>query len=231
MFTCVFNTAFCAVQEDQELIIKAGLGLFGELNYNNKILFNGSSVKDIPPKSSDKVDANADLSLEYLYTTASKLKLGLGIAYSVSRPIHYNDFEKEVLKKLDLESTKVSAYPIYATLQFYPIDNLTNLYLKGNLGLSIFYIKPSLNDTIDAMLKLEEISLAFNDDNTYFGLYYGFGLGYDLPSGLFFEILYDFNCAGSNLSIHQSSGENVMSSKIDYTFSKLAFSVGYRFKL
>ncbi|MDR1522913.1 MAG: hypothetical protein LBS29_03050 [Endomicrobium sp.] len=57
------------------------------------------------------------------------------------------------------------------------------------------------------------------------------GLGYDLPLGLFFEILYDFSGNVSNGRPKEIYIGNTLASEINYTFSKLTLSVVYRFKL
>ncbi|WP_373470403.1 outer membrane beta-barrel protein [Candidatus Endomicrobiellum cubanum] len=170
-----------------------------------------------------------DLALEYLYTTASRLKWGIGIGYSLSRSVSFSNSEKQVFEDLGLDEIKVSAYPIYVTLQFYPIKNLENLYLKGNLGLAILHIKPSYDDIINSF-RSGQIAVLDNN-NTYFGVYYGLGLGYDLPSGLFFEILYDFSGNVSNGKPKEIYIGNTLAPEINYTFSKLSLSVVYKFKL
>jgi hypothetical protein len=120
---------------------------------DNKVLLNGVPQKIIDSSTSDNVNANIDLALEYLYTTASKLKWGIGICYSLSRSVSFSNSEKQVFEDLGLDEIKVSAYPIYVTLQFYPIKSLENLYLKGNLGLAILHIKPSYDDIINSFLR------------------------------------------------------------------------------
>jgi hypothetical protein len=49
MFVCLFNTVFCALQGDQDIVVKAGVNVLDNLSTSgNKTLLNGSPVNIFP---------------------------------------------------------------------------------------------------------------------------------------------------------------------------------------
>ncbi|MDR3048554.1 MAG: porin family protein [Elusimicrobiota bacterium] len=168
-----------------EINVKAGYDLASSISISGE---NGGSGL-----SADGVEVGA----EFLMPVANMVKVGGGVSYLLARDVYKKDGYKT--------NVNFSYIPIYATIQVNPISTLPGIFLKGNIGYSVF----SLGG--DGSTGAE----------TSGGLYYSAGAGYEFPFGLIAELAY----FGVNSSL--KFGDDTQ----DVTYGALAIRAGYKFKL
>ncbi|MDR1196528.1 MAG: porin family protein [Endomicrobium sp.] len=152
------------------------------------------SLDDVKEEESSKIGIS--LCAEYLYPVHEFIKVGGGAAYYIERGI---DADTALAGKL-------TYIPIYATITANPVEQLSALYFKGNLGYTFF-------DT-SGMPSDEDI-----ENNG--GLYWDIGVGYELPVGFFFEVMYGFFYSSMDMR-----GETA-----DATYSRLGINIGYKLSI
>ena len=130
-----------------------------------------------------------------------KLKAGIGFQYIAPRNVSYI-----------ANSPDFSWLPIYATLNAYPID-FTNAYFKLNLGYSMSYVSD---------FNLE----AHQNKRDWTGKYLGLGVGYDISSDLFVEVMYDRFFTETSYTRVYPKNEIIVR---DYI--RISVNAGYKFKI
>lgn len=166
-------------------------------------LFGNGSIKDNHGTSgSEKVKDSFSFSGEVFHNANDFFKIGIGVEYLTKREVKDNPVEFNFL-------------PAYLTAEFTPIKSLRELYLKGNLGYNILFdIDITVNDPLANALLAELTKKG--------GLYYAFGAGYAFDFGLILEAMYSY---------YYGTAEYDPLVKVDFTYDKFTFNVGYRFNI
>ena len=187
LLVLVMALAFCAGSAFAagEVNVKLGLDPFGDF----KIEIGNQS-------QSESTKFGFNLSAEYLYPVHDIVRVGGGLEYLFDREVNNSDGRG-----------KVSMMPVYATVLVNPIEQVKELYFKGNLGFNAVYNVKTDGEEADV-------------DG---GFYWALGAGYELENGLLFEVMYGVYYA--------SMEEKDYGVEADYTYSKLGINIGYKFKM
>lgn len=110
----------------------------------------------------------------------NKPKFGIGLQYKISRQMILGEMLGYLLPGA-LPNISFAFIPVYLTCQIKPFansqDKAKGIFVKGDIGYS--FVQKNL-DSFNYGRTL------VNFDNPQGGLYYSLGIGYELPSGLFF---------------------------------------------
>jgi hypothetical protein len=205
------------------VIVAAGMawardGKFGEINLKAAYQFEGlvrdhTNWMDYGIYSFYPTDPGFSFGAEYLYSLFNQtLKIGAGLQYELPRIAWAHDAEGEK----ENERVKYSLLPIYATIQYHPIKNFQELFIKANVG---FNLLTSIE------LIPEKTSMPLLDEKKG-GLYWQASVGFELAWGLVLDCFYSQKYARA---IWEMTGFD--SATDDYRIRDFGLSIGYKIKL
>lgn len=150
----------------------------------------------------------------------NKPKFGIGLQYKISRQMIFGEMLSYFFGN-ERPNISFAFIPVYLTCQIKPFansqDKAKGIFVKGDIGYSF------VQKNLDSFNVSETL---VNFDNPQGGLYYSLGIGYELPSGLFFSLMfsvYNFqqSCSDDNMSIY----------KFDIDYKDIGINIGYKFKI
>ncbi|AKL98512.1 outer membrane beta-barrel protein [Endomicrobium proavitum] len=133
---------------------------------------------------------------EFLFPVSNEVKIGPALGIEFAR-----DLDLDFVSGAGIS---FSFIPIYVTIEISPISSIKELFLKGNFGYNVA--------TETGYNQLISIS------NSFGGLYYGIGAGYNFPNGFVIDVLYSWNKWSDDFD-----GKA--------TYSKLGIEIGYKIAL
>jgi hypothetical protein len=149
----------------------------------------------------------------------NKPKFGIGLQYKISRQMILGEILGYILPDA-LPNISFAFIPVYLTCQIKPFansqDKAKGIFVKGDIGYS--FVQKNL-DSFNYGRTL------VNFDNPQGGLYYSLGIGYELPSGLFFSLMF------SVYNFQQSCSDNMRTYKIDIDYKDIGINIGYKFEI
>jgi hypothetical protein len=217
-----------------EVNVKAGLdiGAGGTFYGNSESKESQTLIADPSYSYSNKNINNVSgdtlgftLGAEYLYPILSSLKIGAGFEYLVPRNANVR-FDHSI-PKFDEKAIDftVGYLPIYVTAQTNPLSAIPEIYVKGNVGYSMFFLNWN-----------KDKKLLFGDDTKETiggGVYVQLATGYEFASGLILELSWTY--ITSSAEYKRDEGDDFVDAtyteKYDLTFRKIGITAGYKFKL
>jgi hypothetical protein len=180
----------------------------------------GTSKADIDNVSGDT--GGITFTGEFLYPVTEKVKVGGGLSYLMARKANLR-LDHGILKN---DSDKVvdmtlSYIPIYATVQFYPLSAMPEVYFKGDLGYSMFYLNwvnlgANVKDTL-------------GDETLKGGIYIQLASGYELKNGLILELSWTYITSSAEYKRGEDGG--TYTQEANFVYRKIGLTAGYKFKL
>jgi len=152
-------------------------------------------VEDTDGYSYNSTITNIRISGEYMFNFSDVFKAGAGIQARIMI---------ENCNRKDYEHTE-SWLPIYATAQLNPFSNNKELFFKLNIGYSPMY----------------STNYKYVIGNKKGGMYWGIGTGYEFPSGLFFDVMYESYFYSMSYETYDR----------DKTDGSIVVGLGYKFKI
>ncbi|MDR1909671.1 MAG: hypothetical protein LBQ35_07140 [Spirochaetaceae bacterium] len=202
----------------------AGDGKFGEINlrfaYQIEGLFRDNVAEwfNYDINNFYHTDPGFSFGAEYLYSFFDKtLKIGVGAQYELPREA-WDSWSGEAA---DLENERVeySLLPVYATVQYSPIREFQELFIKGNIGYTILTSIELLPEGIPRPGLAEKKG----------GLYWQVSAGFEADWGLMFECFYNQKYLSARWDF--SDLGMPATSKDIYKARDFGFSASWKFRL
>jgi len=198
-----------------EMKVKLGLDTIGSATfiYKENAGFNYKGDNNFYIDS----EVGVGMALEFLFPIFGIVKIGPGVGYSFERGLKLDGSMKLINDSYIgydsyIDKQSYSFIPTYLTIEVNPIRSAPEVFFKGNIGVN--YGTISTKGTTPAWGSFP--AKTYSNSEYHLGFYYGFGAGYNFPSGFFLDALYSWN------SLYEPEGY--------MTYSRLAISAGYKFK-
>jgi hypothetical protein len=224
-----------------ELNLKGSIDVGGTISgdytysYSDNRGNKGSETEDISGGGS-----GISIAAEYLFPISGQFKAGPGLGYLTSRKTNLTIDGNDLIDfKYNTLNPSISYLPIYITAQVNPIAARPEIFFKGNIGYSFFYL--DLGESVenaftpDDSENPENIAYINTTETLNGGLYIELATGYEFPFGLILELSWASIKSSAEylttLTVRDLQYRATEKRVYDFTYSKIGFTSVYKFKL
>lgn len=164
---------------------------------------------------------------EFLYPVTETIKIGGGISYLLGRKANLR-LDHSILKDDNdkIQDAILSYIPIYATVQFNPLSAMPEVFFKGSLGYSMFYIN---------WTNMPNPKESLGDETTKGGIYIQLASGYEFKNGLILELSWTYITSSVEYKKtedwNDGNGSYSQTMEGNLVYRKIGLTAGYKFKL